>query len=154
MAVAALQTPYSYRGDPAVATFADDKPIIVFDGHCSFCSNWVQFALRHDRSGQYRFLPAQSELGAALYRHYGLHPTNYETNVLLTDGLALFESEGTIRMIAGLGWPWSLINAARLLPRPWRDWGYRLLARNRFRWFGRTDACFVPGPAFKDRFIA
>ncbi|MEK1925368.1 MAG: DCC1-like thiol-disulfide oxidoreductase family protein, partial [Rhizobium giardinii] len=63
---------YSYRSDPAVPAFADDQSIIVFDGECIFCSGWVNFVLRHDKQGRYRFLTAQSPLGEALYRHYGL----------------------------------------------------------------------------------
>ncbi|SEH45259.1 Protein of unknown function, DUF393 [Rhizobium tibeticum] len=94
---------YSYRSDVAVPTFADDKPLIVFDGACVFCSAWVQFVLRHDKAKRYRFLAAQSPLGEALYRHYELNERDYETNILIEDGSAYFKSRGTIRMLAGLG---------------------------------------------------
>jgi predicted DCC family thiol-disulfide oxidoreductase YuxK len=145
--------PYSYRNDPLVPGFADDRPIIVFDGECALCSAWVQFALRHDRQKTYRFLAAQSQLGAALYRHYGLSSTDYETNILIKGGVALFKAEGSMQMIAGLGLPWSLINVGRMLPRPARDWLYSLIARNRFRWFGRRDSCFMPSPDNVGRFL-
>ena len=153
MPVAAAQS-YSYRDDPAVPAFPDDHPIIVFDGECAFCSGWVQFALRRDRRSTYRFLAAQSPLGAALYRHYGLSPTDYETNILIKDGVALFKAEGSMQMISGLGFPWTLVNAFRILPRPWRDRCYELVARNRINWFGRRQTCFVPTPAFTARFLA
>ncbi|GLQ57141.1 thiol-disulfide oxidoreductase DCC family protein [Devosia nitrariae] len=150
----AREAPYSYRSDPNVPPFPDDQPIIVFDGECKFCSGWVRFALRHDRSGRYRFLPAQSPLGAALYQHYGLDPTDYETNILIRDGRALFKAEGSLQMIAGLGFPWSLINLARVFPRPLLDRAYDLIASNRFRWFGRRESCFVPDAGVRARFLA
>ena len=67
-----MREAYSYRADAGVPEFADDKPLIVFDGECVFCSAWVQFVLRHDKAERYRFLAAQSPLGEALYRHYRL----------------------------------------------------------------------------------
>jgi predicted DCC family thiol-disulfide oxidoreductase YuxK len=145
---------YSYRRDPALPAFADDRPIIVFDGNCAFCSGWVQFALRHDRKGSYRFLAAQSPLGAALYTHYGLSPTVLESNILLKDGRALLKAEGSLQAISGLGFPWSLINIFRILPRPLLDATYDFIARNRFRWFGRRDSCFAPTPEVRERFLA
>jgi predicted DCC family thiol-disulfide oxidoreductase YuxK len=145
---------YSYRDDADVPAFADDRPIIVFDGDCALCSGSVQFVLRHDRAEKYRFLPAQSVLGASIYRHYGLSPTVYETNILIKDGMALFKAEGSLRMISGLGFPWSLVNVFRALPRRWRDRGYEAIAANRFRWFGRRATCFVPSPSYAGRFLA
>jgi len=148
------RSPYSYRDDPDVPDFADDRPIIVFDGDCALCSRWVQFALRHDKAGKYRFLPAQSALGAAIYRHYGLSPTDYESNILIKGGVALFKAEGSLQMIAGLGMPWSLVNAVRLMPRAWRDRLYDAIAANRIRWFGRRDTCYVASPNHSGRFLA
>src|SRR6185437_9898117 len=103
-----MPTPYSYRTDPAVPFFPDDKPIIIFDGHCVLCSRFARMVLRRDKAGRFRLLPAQSPLGEALYRHYGLPTPQYETNILLEDGQAWFKSEGSIRMLRRLGFPWSL----------------------------------------------
>lgn len=150
-----MQRPaYSYRDDPAVPNFPDDRPIIIFDGFCALCSGWAQFALKHDKQNRYRFLAAQSDLGRALYVHYGLDPEDYETNILIEDGLAWFKSEGSIRMIAGLGPPWSAVRAFRLLPMPIRDRLYESVARNRLRLFGKREVCYRPEAAHQDRFIA
>jgi len=153
--IAAVETraPYSYRADPDVPAFADDRPVIVFDGHCIFCSGWAGFVLRHDPAGRYRLLRAQSPLGAAIYRHYGLDPVDYETNLLLEDGRIWLKSEGTIRMAEGLGFPWSLAAAMRVLPRRWRDALYDLVARNRFRIAGRREACYLPPEGMRERFL-
>ncbi len=149
-----MRTPYSYRDDPAVPPFADEKPIIVFDGYCALCSGFAAFVLRHDAAGRYRLLCAQSPLGRALYRHYGLDPQDYETNILIADGVAWFKSEGSIRMAEGLGFPWRLAAVFRILPPAWRDRLYEAVARNRLRWFGKRATCYLPDPRFADRFIA
>lgn len=126
----------------------------MFDGDCALCSGWVQFALRHDRTATYRFLAAQSPLGAALYRHYGLSRTDHETNILIKDGVALFKAEGSMQMISGLGLPWSAVNLFRVVPRAWRDRCYEFVACHRIGWFGRPEACLLSIPAYGDRFLA
>jgi len=151
---AALRQPYSYRRDAAVPRFDDDRPIIIFDGHCALCSGWARFVLRHDRRGLYRLLPAQTPLGRALYVHYGLDPEEYETNILIADGIAWLKSEGSIRMAEGLGWPWSLAGLIRVLPLELRDRAYQSVARNRLRLFGRRSVCYRGEPGFDDRFLA
>lgn len=150
---AETREPYSYHSDPAVPDFADDRPIIVFDGHCAFCSGWADVVLRHDRAGHFRLLRAQSLLGVALYRHYGLDPVDYETNLLIADGRLWLKSEGSIRMAEGLGLPWSLAGAFRFLPRRLRDALYEFVARNRFRIAGRREVCYAPPAGFSDRFL-
>lgn len=96
---------------------------------------------------------AVAPLGHALYIHYGLDPQDYETNVLIADGLAWFKSEGLIRMAEGLGLPWSLAAVFRVLPLALRDGLYATLARNRLRLFGKRETCFLPDARFADRFL-
>ncbi|MGR9224003.1 thiol-disulfide oxidoreductase DCC family protein [Rhizobium leguminosarum] len=144
---------YSYRSDADVPDFADDQPLIVFDGACVFCSGWVKFVLKHDKRQRYRFLAAQTPLGAALYRHYGLDARDYETNILIEEGRGFFKSDGTIRMVAGLGFPYSLVKIFRLLPRPVADALYEFIARNRLKIAGR-QSCMVPTPEQRRRFVS
>jgi predicted DCC family thiol-disulfide oxidoreductase YuxK len=94
---------YAYRTDPAVPRFADERPVVVFDGKCALCSSFAQFILKKDRDWRFRLLPAQTELGTALYRHFGLDPVDYQTHVLLLDGKAYPRSDATLRILAGLG---------------------------------------------------
>jgi len=148
-----VRAPYGYRDDPAVPEFPDDRPIIVFDGYCVLCSGWASFILRHDRHATYRLLPAQSPIGQALYVHYGLDPQNFETYILIQNGVAWFKSDAAIRMTQGLGFPWSLAAVLRIVPRVWRDRLYGWVARNRFRFFGRRATCYLPGPRYQDRFL-
>jgi predicted DCC family thiol-disulfide oxidoreductase YuxK len=148
-----IRAAFSYRHDPRVPKFPDDRPIIVFDGHCVLCSGWANFVLHHDRSGKFRLLAAQSPLGRSLYIHWGLDPDDYQTNILLADGIAWFKSEGSIRMAESLGFPWSLAAMFRVLPLSARDWLYGLVARNRFHLFGRREICYLPPVEFRDRFL-
>ena len=144
---------FSYRTDPAVPAFPDDRPILIFDGNCVLCSSFAQFIVRHDKAHRFRLMAAQTKLGASLYRHFGLDPTDYETNILIEGGCAWLKSEGSIRVFERLGWPWSLMAVGRLLPRAARDWLYEIIARNRLRWFGTRASCFRPDPSQADRFL-
>ncbi len=146
--------PFSYRSDPSVPKFADDKPVIIFDGFCALCSGWAVFVLKHDNNYHFRLLTAQSELGQSLYIHYGLDPNDYGTNMLIEQGVAWFKSAGNIRMAIGLGWPWRAAVVLRILPIKFIDWLYDKLARNRLRLFGKRNTCFLPAPEYADRFLS
>jgi predicted DCC family thiol-disulfide oxidoreductase YuxK len=145
--------PYSYRTDPAVPDFPDDRPIIIFDGDCVLCSGFARFVLEHDKKKAFRLLPAQTPLGAALYRHYELPPDDYETNVLIEDGRAFFKADGSSRMAVHLGFPWSMAAVLRIFPKTLRDGLYNLVARNRFNWFGRRADCLMSIAGYEDRFL-
>lgn len=144
---------YSYRDNPAVPEFKDDKPIIVFDGHCVLCSGFANFVIRHDTSQKLRLLAAQSELGEALYAHFGLKPDDYSTNLLIEKDRVRVKSDGTIAMFAYLGWPWKALNIGRILPRAVADFIYNIIARNRLKWFGRQELCYLPSAEDKSRFL-
>jgi len=149
-----MTTAYSYRTDPKVPPFPDDRAIVIFDGKCVLCSGFARFIVRRDRRRRLRLLAAQTPLGTALYGHFGLATDNYETNVLLDGGRTWLKSEGSIRIFELLGFPWSLAGVGRVLPRPWRDRIYGYIAARRLKWFGARDTCFLPEPADADRFLA
>ena len=138
----------------ALPAFPDDKPLVVFDGYCGLCSRTVQFTLRHDHRGVFCFLAAQTGLGSAIYRHYGLNSDDYETFILISSGRAFFASDAAIELLRHLSFPWSMAVVGRLVPRSWRDGLYFLIARNRMRFFGRSVACYLPSPETASRFLA
>jgi predicted DCC family thiol-disulfide oxidoreductase YuxK len=143
---------YSYRNDPTVPAFPDAQPILLYDGYCALCSGWVSLVLRQDRRRHFKLLPAQSPLGQALYRHYGLDPTDFESNMLIAAGKAWLTSEACLRMAEVLGPVWGMLGWLRLLPRGWRDAAYVHLARRRLR-FGRRETCFLGEAGDRDRFL-
>jgi predicted DCC family thiol-disulfide oxidoreductase YuxK len=147
------QAPYSYRSDASVPTFADDKALLVFDGVCVLCSASARFVLKRDHARRFRFATAQSPLGQALFRHYGLDAQSFETNLVLYEGRAYGKLDTVV--VAGmlLGGVWRALSLLRLLPRAVADWIYDCVAQNRYRLFGRTETCMMPPPEWRDRFI-
>ena len=145
--------PYSYRADPAVPAFPDDKALVVFDGVCVLCSGFARFILKRDRHFAFRLATAQSPLGQALLRHYGLDPETLETNLVLADGRAYAKLDTVAAVATRIGGPWRVLALLRLLPRGLGDWLYDRVARNRYALFGRTEHCMLPPPEWRDRFI-
>ena len=94
----------------------------------------------------FRLTTAQSPLGQALFRHYGLDTETFETNLVLIDGRAYAKLDSVAAVCQRLGGRWRLLTALRLLPRPLADWLYDRIARNRYALFGRTDPCMIPPP--------
>ncbi|MGA2778125.1 MAG: thiol-disulfide oxidoreductase DCC family protein [Steroidobacteraceae bacterium] len=118
--------------------------IIVFDGICHLCCGWVRFLSRHPVEPAFQHVSMQSPEGRALLVEYGIDPDDPDTFLVLDQGRSFTDSEAVIHTIAALGGLWRLSAAARIVPRAWRDWLYRLLARNRYRWFGRRSSCYLP----------
>ncbi len=127
--------------------------IVIFDGVCKFCSFSVQFILKRDREGIFRFAPLQSSLGSALMRQYRLDPTDAQSILLIKDGSAYLKSDAALEIVENLGPPWSWLKPFAVIPNPWRDALYDLIARNRYRWFGKRDICYVPTAAERSRFL-
>ncbi|MEN5274379.1 thiol-disulfide oxidoreductase DCC family protein [Stenotrophomonas lactitubi] len=139
------------RGDRVAG--AEPGGVIVFDGVCALCSRWVRFLLRFDRQERFRFAAMQGAQGSALLRAHGLDAHD-PTSFLLLDGQGAWtDTDAILRVLDALGGGWRLAGVLRVLPRRWRDGAYRVLARNRYRWFGRHDACFLPTPAQAARFL-
>ncbi|WP_374472744.1 thiol-disulfide oxidoreductase DCC family protein [Phenylobacterium sp.] len=125
----------------------------LFDGVCNFCSGSVQLALKLDRKGEIRFTPLQSPFGRAIAARYGLDLENPDSFLFFDRGRPLEASEAVLALARRLGPPWSFAGVLRIVPRRARDAAYGLLARNRYRLMGRKDACMVPTPQVRARFV-
>jgi predicted DCC family thiol-disulfide oxidoreductase YuxK len=132
---------------------SDGEPAVLFDAVCLLCSANARFILRHDRGRRFRLASMQSEAGAALYRRFGIDPADPETLILVEGGRARRDSDAVLAIWSGLGWPWRAAAIARIVPAALRDPLYRWVARNRYRWFGRSETCWLPGPELADRFL-
>lgn len=125
--------------------------LILFDGVCVLCSRWVRFVAARD-GGRYRFTAVQSPLGRSLAMQLGINPDEPETNAAVIAGVAYLKSDAALAVLPTLpGWGW--VRVARWLPRWLRDTAYDVIARNRYRLFGRTDACMVPPPGLRARVL-
>ena len=127
--------------------------VVVFDGECAFCNRWVDFLLRFDRRDIFRFTARQSEAGIAFSRRAGLPEGGVGSIIVVEGGQVLLRSTAVLRMSRLLGFPFSLAAIFEVIPVAIRDAGYDFVARNRTRWFGRTQACRLPAAAERHRFL-
>lgn len=142
---------FSWRSDPAVPAFPDDRPLFLFDGRCVLCSGGASFIMRHDRIGLVNFASAEAPLGAALFRH--LRVDSNATYLLIDGGAAWSKSAGYVQLARRLGGWWRLIEIGRLIPERLRDWAYDLVAANRYRWFGAAEHCALLTPEQRRRLL-
>ncbi|HEX9964694.1 MAG TPA: thiol-disulfide oxidoreductase DCC family protein [Allosphingosinicella sp.] len=130
-----------------------EPAIVVFDAVCLLCSANARFILRHDHRRRFLLASMQGAAGAALYRRFGIDPSDPETMILVQGDRALRDSDAVLAIWSGLGWPWRAAAALRLVPAALRDPLYRWVARNRYRLFGRRETCWLPHPGLADRFL-
>ena len=142
-----------------------DAPVLLFDGTCNFCDQAMHFVIDHERGPTLRFAAIQSDPGRALLEgsttaeqakllREGLSGDgDPDSVVLVEDGRLYTHSTAALRLVRHLGWPWSWLRIFVIVPRPIRDGVYRWFARHRYQWFGKVDACRVPTPELRARFL-
>jgi predicted DCC family thiol-disulfide oxidoreductase YuxK len=129
-----------------------DDDVILYDGVCVFCSRWVRFVLARDLAKRFRFTPIQSPYGMRLAAAFGIDPQDPDTNAVIHGGKAHLKSDAALTVLSQLaGWGWT--RALFAVPTPLRDAVYGLVARNRYRIFGRYEFCFVPDAALRKRVL-
>ncbi|MBN8992586.1 MAG: DUF393 domain-containing protein [Rhizobiales bacterium] len=129
-----------------------DDDVILYDGVCIFCSRWVRFVATRDVARRFRFTPIQSDYGTRLAQAFGIDPRDPDTNAVVHGGVAWLKSDGALTVLGALpGWGWTRVFF--VVPKPLRDMVYGLVARNRYKIFGRYDECFVPDADMRARVI-
>ena len=129
-----------------------DDDVILFDGVCIFCSRWVRFVAKRDTAKRFRFTPIQSDYGTKLARKFGIDPDDPDTNAVVHGGEVFLKSDAALTVLSHLpGWAWT--RALFAVPKPLRTAVYSLIAHNRYRIFGKYDACFVPDADLRARVI-
>ena len=159
--------PASTEGGPAVSSAEaasssveldfDRHPLVLFDGVCGLCNHAVDFILRHDPAGVFRFAPLQGETAARL----AADDPQLASDLQSLSTLIVVDARGTHRrssavvaILKRLGLPWRMAGSLLwLLPRPLRDLGYRTVSRVRYRLFGQKESCRLPTPAERERFL-
>jgi len=127
--------------------------IIVFDAQCLLCNGWVQFLLRHDRRGVFRYASIQGAVGKHLLAQAGLKRDGLQTLLLVNGQRSWQHTAAILRVLDGLGWPWRLAWVGWLVPAFLRDALYRWVARNRYWMFGRSETCLMPPSDYATRFL-
>lgn len=131
----------------------EHQRIVLFDGVCNFCNGTVQFVIKNDPAKRFKFAALQSETGQTLLQKHGFSLSDFDTFVLVDGDRAYTKSGAALRMARGLKMPWPLLYGFIIVPAFIRDAAYSLVARNRYKWFGKKDACMIPDPGQRDRFI-
>jgi predicted DCC family thiol-disulfide oxidoreductase YuxK len=127
-----------------------DDDVILYDGVCVFCSRWIRFVAARDINRRFRFTAIQSGYGARLAQAFGIDPDDPDTNAVIHGGEVFFKSDAALTVLGALpGWGW--MRALRSVPKPLRDTVYNLVARNRYRIFGKYEACFMPDVEMRAR---
>ena len=127
-------------------------PILLFDGVCNLCNSSVQFIIERDTEGIFKFAALQSELGQELLKKFGQDTTDFDTIVLVENDEFYTKSDAALRVaksLKGIQWLWVF----RFVPRFIRDGVYSLISKNRYRWFGKEESCWLPTPDLKTRFL-
>ena len=129
------------------------KPIILFDGVCNYCHSMVNFIIRHDKQKKFVFAPLQSASGQQLLQKHKLPFTDFDSFVLIDGQKAYLRSTASLNVLKKLPWYWKWTQVFWIVPPFLRDAVYNLVARNRYKWFGKKETCMIPTPEVKARFL-
>ncbi len=130
----------------------DSDKIVLFDGVCNFCATSVQFIIRHDKTNSLKFASLQSALGQELLTKYNMSK-DLEGVVFIENNKAYFKSAAAFKIVRYFGGFWRILNIFSVLPLFLTDFGYDIIAKNRYRWFGKKDSCMIPSPEIRSRFL-
>lgn len=135
------------------ASGAVEQPVILFDGVCNLCNGSVLFIIQRDPKAKFRFGSLQSDFGKNQMRKFGLPETELNSVLLVKHGQLYQKSNAALEIAYQLSGGWPLLYGFKIVPRILRDWIYNWISRNRYKWFGKKDACMIPTPELKSRFV-
>jgi predicted DCC family thiol-disulfide oxidoreductase YuxK len=139
---------------PSSKSWPSSEPaLILFDGVCNLCNATVRFIIARDPRARFRFAPLQSDAASERLERAGGAPAGQASVVLIENGRLYTRSAAALRIARALRFPWPMLYGLIVIPRPIRDRAYEFVARRRYRWFGRSQACGLPTPELRDRFL-
>lgn len=128
------------------------EAIILFDGVCNLCSGSVQFVIKRDPAAFFKFASLQSDFGQQQLQRFGLDQKSFHSIILIHGDKVYQRSDAALEIVKKLGGAWPILYGFKIMPRFLRDAGYNLVSRNRYKLFGKKDACWIPTPELKARF--
>lgn len=131
----------------------DEKPIILFDGVCNFCDGAINFILKQDQKGVFRFAPLQSEAAQKILSQYKLPIKDFESFVLIDEGKVYKKSAASLKVMSKLPWYWKASQIFWIVPPFIRNAIYDFIAKNRYKWFGKKEECMIPTAEVRSRFL-
>ena len=130
------------------------KKIILFDGVCNLCDASVHYVIKNDKNDLFRFVAIQSDLGQAILKHIGINPIHIDSVILYEPGVAYYyKSSAALEIAKGLEGIFTLATLFQILPTGVRDFIYDFVAKNRYKWYGKKEACLVPSPELLAKFL-
>lgn len=129
------------------------KPVIFFDGLCNLCNGAVQFALRHEKNDAFRYTALQGQYAKKTLAQFKVNPKQLNSILLIDNGKLYFKSTAALRITKKFKGLWPALYLFILVPAFIRNWVYDIIAKNRYKWFGKKESCWVPTPALKAKFL-
>jgi predicted DCC family thiol-disulfide oxidoreductase YuxK len=131
----------------------DYPAVVLFDGVCNLCNSAVQLIIRYDKKAYFSFASLQGEYGQKFLKANNLNTEDYDSFILFENGTMYTESTAALYVAKRMCFPWVLSYPLLIIPKFIRDAVYRLIAKNRYRWFGKKEQCMIPSPNVQNRFI-
>lgn len=131
-----------------------NKKIILFDGVCNLCNRTVQFVIKRDKKDEFRFATLQGKVGQQLIKERHIDTANTDSIILIEPGIAYYtKSTAALKIGTSFGGVWKLLSILELIPSSLSDIVYDFVARNRYKWYGKKEACMIPTPELKAKFL-
>lgn len=131
----------------------EDSYIILFDGVCNLCNSAVTFVIQRDPKNRFMFAPLQSKSGERLVKQYHIDTASVDSIILIKNNTAYAKSTAALRIAQSLSGAWPVFSIFLIIPRFIRNWVYDYIAKNRYKWYGKKDACMIPTPELRDKFL-
>jgi predicted DCC family thiol-disulfide oxidoreductase YuxK len=131
----------------------EDKTIIFFDGVCNFCNGSINFVIARDGKNKFLFAPLQSKTGQEFLASHQLNAREFDSVIVFRDGKLFKKSAAALQITSQLGFPWAILSIFKILPVFLLDFFYDFIARNRYRFFGKKDACMIPTREVRAKFL-
>ncbi|WP_299228096.1 thiol-disulfide oxidoreductase DCC family protein [uncultured Psychroserpens sp.] len=130
------------------------KQLILFDGICNLCNSSIQYVIKHDKKNQFMFAPLQSKIGEDIITRFDIDTTKTDSILLYSHNKGLYiKSTAALHIAKHLGFPRNLMSVFFIVPAFIRNLFYDFIARNRYKWYGKKEACMIPTPELKSKFI-
>jgi predicted DCC family thiol-disulfide oxidoreductase YuxK len=130
------------------------KQLILFDGVCNLCNSSVNYVIKHDKNDVFRFAPLQSEVGSQIIAKYNLDTSQTDSILLYSEDKGLkIKSSAALAIASKLGFPRNLLAIFYIIPTFIRNWVYDYIAKNRYKWYGKKNACMIPTPELQEKFL-
>ncbi|MFI1743818.1 thiol-disulfide oxidoreductase DCC family protein [Thalassobellus sediminis] len=130
------------------------KKLILFDGVCNLCNSSVQYVIKHDTKNLFLFTALQSDIGQEIIKNHNIDTNKIDSILLYTPKKGIdYKSTAALKTAYQLGFPHNLMSVFFIIPAFIRNWVYDYIAKNRYKWYGKKDACMIPTPELKSRFL-